>query len=133
MIAETSWLILDRLGAASQVDFAMVTGRRLEAIDLTGEDWVRCEELLEQYADLRLDLMDASLIALAERLRATRVATLNHRDFRVVRPATSRRPNCFPERLVGPDSCWDLLPFWDRSRVLSFLGAGRCGRPSPKL
>ena len=56
------------------------------AIDLTAEDWQRCAELAEQYASLRLDLIDASLVAVAERLGHTRLATLNHRDFTVVRP-----------------------------------------------
>lgn len=37
-------------------------------------------------ADLPLDLIDASLVAVAERLGLTTIATLDHRDFRVVRP-----------------------------------------------
>jgi uncharacterized protein len=43
-------------------------------------------ELVTTYADLRLGGTDASLIALAERLGATRIATLSHRHFTVVRP-----------------------------------------------
>jgi predicted nucleic acid-binding protein len=42
--------------------------------------------LAEQYASLRLDLIDPSLVAVAERLGLTTLATLNHRDFTVVRP-----------------------------------------------
>ena len=38
------------------------------------------------YADLGLGLVDASVVAIAERLGATTIATLNHRDFMVVRP-----------------------------------------------
>ncbi|MHB8450517.1 MAG: hypothetical protein ACYDAQ_08745 [Mycobacteriales bacterium] len=38
------------------------------------------------YASLPLDGTDASLIAVAERLRVPRLATLNTRDFHVVRP-----------------------------------------------
>lgn len=33
-----------------------------------------------------LGLVDASVVAIAERLGAIIIATLNHRDFRVVRP-----------------------------------------------
>ena len=88
VIAETSWLILDRLGPAAQGEFLqLVTSGQLHALDLTGEDWQRCAELVTTYADLRLDLMDASIVAVAERLKLTTIATLNHRDFRVVRPA----------------------------------------------
>jgi predicted nucleic acid-binding protein len=45
-----------------------------------------CAELAEQYASLRLDLIDASIVAVAERLGLTTLATLNRRDFTVVRP-----------------------------------------------
>lgn len=88
VIAETSWLVLDRLGTGAQADFlAMVVEGRLEAIDLTAADWQRCLDLVGRYTDLRLDLMDASLVAVAERLRLDTIATLNHRDFAVVRPS----------------------------------------------
>jgi predicted nucleic acid-binding protein len=49
-------------------------------------DWQRIRELVVQYADLRLGGTDASVIALAERLHVDRIATLNDRDFTVVRP-----------------------------------------------
>ena len=82
-----SWLILDRLGTAAQAAFLrLITSGQLTPVDLTSEDWQRCAELAEQYARLRLDLIDASLIAVAERLGLTTLATLNHRDFTVVRP-----------------------------------------------
>src|SRR5690606_14632901 len=54
--------------------------------DLTTADWERVVELLTQYADLNLDAADASVIAIAERLNQPQVATLDQRDYRVVRP-----------------------------------------------
>jgi uncharacterized protein len=87
VIAETSWLILDRLGAGSQNEFLRtVASGRVEAVDLEAADWARCVELTETYADMSLDLMDASIVAVAERLGLDRIATLNRRDFTVVRP-----------------------------------------------
>ncbi len=65
----------------------MVTTGRLDAVDLTAADWDRVLELVEAYGDLALDIIDASLIAVAERLDQRTIATLNHRDFAVVRPA----------------------------------------------
>lgn len=50
-------------------------------------DLRRCRELEDQYADLGLGVVDASLIALAERLDEPKLATLDHRHFGVVRPA----------------------------------------------
>ena len=88
MIAETAWLILDRLGSGPHQRFLrLVTTGELEPLELTKADWQRCVELTDRYADLRLDLADAALVAVAERLELTTIATLNHRDFRVVRPA----------------------------------------------
>ena len=43
-------------------------------------------DLVEQYADLPLGTTDAAVIAVAERLNVTEVATLDHRHFTVVRP-----------------------------------------------
>ncbi|GAA4546285.1 hypothetical protein [Pseudonocardia xishanensis] len=43
-------------------------------------------DLVDTYADLPLGTSDASVVALAERLGVTEVATLDHRHFRVVRP-----------------------------------------------
>lgn len=52
----------------------------------TTDDLGRCRELQERYRDLRLGVVDASVIALAERLDQKAVATLDHRHFGVVRP-----------------------------------------------
>jgi predicted nucleic acid-binding protein len=43
-------------------------------------------ELVVQYADLPLGAVDASVVAIAERLGVTEVATLDRRHFTVVRP-----------------------------------------------
>jgi hypothetical protein len=53
----------------------------------TVEDLARCRELQAQYPDLRLGVVDASVVALAERLGEPKVATLDQRHFRAVRPA----------------------------------------------
>ena len=55
-------------------------------MDLELEDYERMAALVEQYATLPLGASDASVIALAERLDITEVATLDLRHFRVVRP-----------------------------------------------
>lgn len=51
------------------------------------DDWARIVGLLEQYADLGLGTVDASVVAVAERLGVLVIATLNHRDFAVVQPS----------------------------------------------
>ncbi len=49
-------------------------------------EWLRIGELVEEYADLGLGGTDASVVALAERLDARTVITLDRRHFTVVRP-----------------------------------------------
>ena len=50
-------------------------------------DLARCHELQKRYGDLRLGVVDASVIALLERLDERVVATLDRRHFSVVLPA----------------------------------------------
>jgi len=49
-------------------------------------DWLRIAELVAIYRDLPLGTVDASVIAAAERLGITDVATVDRRRFGVVRP-----------------------------------------------
>jgi uncharacterized protein len=87
VVVESCWFIEDRLGPAAEAKFLRsVTSGELRRQDLTDADWERATSLVEAYADLGLGLVDASIVAIAERLGATTIATLNHRDFRVVRP-----------------------------------------------
>ncbi|HEV2874744.1 MAG TPA: PIN domain-containing protein [Thermoleophilaceae bacterium] len=51
------------------------------------EDYARCRGLQEQYADLAAGIVDASVLALVERLGDDKLATLDHRHFSVMRPA----------------------------------------------
>jgi predicted nucleic acid-binding protein len=57
------------------------------AVELTTSDYARMAELVVTYGDLPLGTTDASVIAIAERLKLIEVATLDRRHFNVVRPA----------------------------------------------
>lgn len=63
----------------------------------TREDLARCATLQRKYGDLRLGVVDASVIALAERLGEPKVATLDHRHFGVVRPAHAETLDLLPD------------------------------------
>lgn len=87
VVTETAWLIEDRLGPIAEARFLRsVADGELTRVDLQDEDWTRMIQLIETYSDLTLGLVDASVIAVAERLQIKDVATTNQRDFRVVRP-----------------------------------------------
>lgn len=52
----------------------------------THKDLERCLALQSGYSDLRLGVVDASVVAMVERLGEPKVATLDHRHFATVRP-----------------------------------------------
>jgi len=54
--------------------------------EITPHDYRRIAELLTTYSSLRLQVVDACVIALAERLDLHEVAALDRRDFQVVAP-----------------------------------------------
>jgi predicted nucleic acid-binding protein len=64
---------------------------------LTIDDLKRASDLEHEYEDLDLGLVDASVIALCERLGETKVATLDRRDFSVVRPNHCSALHLIPE------------------------------------
>jgi predicted nucleic acid-binding protein len=50
-------------------------------------DLERARELQETYTDLEVGVVDASVLALVERLEEPKLATLDHRHFATMRPA----------------------------------------------
>ena len=86
-LPEIAFLLGRRHGAAAAAEAIRRLGAGpwpLESNDQA--DLLRAAELMRQYADTRLGFVDAAVIALAERLGATRIHTLDRRDFRLVRP-----------------------------------------------
>ena len=49
--------------------------------DLTANDYIRCHELIVTYVELHSGTVDASIVAIAERLGVDEIASLNGRDF----------------------------------------------------
>ena len=87
VVTEVSYLLGDRIGPQAELAFS----RSLAAGELVVEpvldsEWPRIAALCEQYIDLPLGNVDASIVALAERHGLQTVATLDHRHFGTVRP-----------------------------------------------
>ena len=88
MITEVTYLLGTRLGAGAEVRFlGDLASGELIVEPVADEDWLRIAELVARYRDLPLGTVDGSVIAAAERLGITQVATFDHRHFSVVRPA----------------------------------------------
>lgn len=85
VVAEAAYLVERRLGSAIEADFlAGMTDFEVEAPLV--DEWERIAELVRTYRDFPLGGTDASVIALAERLNAEVLVTLDRRHFAAVRP-----------------------------------------------
>ena len=87
VLAEVDFMVTRRLGAKTAHAFLedIIMGSydflQVELTDLT-----RTEEVMRQYEDAEIGLVDASLVALAERYKLRRVLTLDKRHFGMFRP-----------------------------------------------
>ena len=87
MITEVVYLIGTRLGPDAEVRFlGDLASGDLGVEPVAASDWLRIAELVHRYKDLPLGAVDASVIAVAERLGEQTIATLDRRHFSVVRP-----------------------------------------------
>jgi len=87
VVTEVGYLLADRIGAHAELAFSRsIADGELMVEPVLDSEWGRIAELTEQYFDLPLGIVDASVITLAERHHADVIATLDHRHFSVVRP-----------------------------------------------
>jgi predicted nucleic acid-binding protein len=85
-LAEIDHMLREWLGVDAELAFlASLRNGAFHLEEFTGADLLRCEELLATYRELDLGLVDAGVIATAERLNVHAVLSLDERDFRAVR------------------------------------------------
>lgn len=87
VLVEVAFLVRRAGGAPAVVRFLesfTQSSFQLEALTLADIDHAR--QLIHTYADARLDFVDVCIMAIAARLRITRIATVDPRDFLLVRP-----------------------------------------------
>jgi predicted nucleic acid-binding protein len=77
--------------------FLALPQTKYRLISLIREDVDRAASLLIHYADSRLDFVDLSVAAVAERLELGTILTLDRRDFQIVRPRHRDRFMLLPE------------------------------------
>lgn len=92
VVTETCHLLSTRLGANALLTFvASARAGAFSLFELQSSHWARIEALMRRYADLPMDLADASLVLLAEERRDGRILSTDRRDFRTYRWKT-RKP-----------------------------------------
>ena len=86
VIIETSYLLAERCNQSIQFKFLeqFIQGR-VNIFSLEIHHLEQCLCLMKQYADLPMDLADASLVVVAEELDEARILTTDQRDFNIYR------------------------------------------------
>lgn len=82
VITETCYLLGKHLGVQSQLRFVEALEEDYIGIfDVQFKHLPRIQQLMQKYADLPMDLADASLVLLAEELGHGRILSIDQRDF----------------------------------------------------
>lgn len=95
-LAEVTYLIGRRQGPRMEASFL----RGLEGFDVRApgsDDWERIADLVDRYSDFPLGGIDASVVALAERLETDLVITLDRRHFSAIETRDGGHLRLLPE------------------------------------
>ena len=85
VLPEVAYLLHERIGPRAERAFVRsVADRELAIEDVRAHDWGRVEELMGEYEVI--GLVDATVIAIAERLKLHTIATTDRRHFGMVKP-----------------------------------------------
>jgi predicted nucleic acid-binding protein len=88
VLGEIGYLLQSRVGPPAEVAFLRsFGGDGFHIAEVEDQDIQRMAGLVETYSDLPLGIVDAAVIAIAERPQITEIATLDQRHFNIVRPS----------------------------------------------
>lgn len=99
VVTEVAYFLAARVSPAAETAFARSLRDRellVEPVDST--DWDRIWALCDRHAEMPLGIVDASVVAICERLGATTLATLDRRHFSTVRPRHCAALTLVPDR-----------------------------------
>lgn len=85
VVTETCHLLLSRLGVQAELRFIEQVSTNVEIHELGQEHLGAIRVLMEKYADLPMDLADASLVMAATELGEGRILSTDQRDFNAYR------------------------------------------------
>ena len=97
VLAELDYWCQRRLGAGIWLAFMddLLAGA-YRAESPTPADLTRCREIQAQYTDHSLGVVDASVLALVERLGENKLVTLDHRHFAMIRQGHTKALELLP-------------------------------------
>jgi predicted nucleic acid-binding protein len=86
VLPEVTYLIHTRLGSSAELAFVRsVAAGEVSIQSLVGPDFERASNVMKRYPDI--GFVDASVVAIAERLRLGTIATTDRRHFGKIRPS----------------------------------------------
>lgn len=88
VLTEVAYLVGRETGISTVVDFLKgLEKSRFRIVSLTANDIQRVADILDQYADSKIDFVDATVMAIGERFDCKIVLTIDRRDFQIFRPS----------------------------------------------
>ena len=87
VLPELAYLLKRELGVKALATLLrLVANGKFEIVRSMDLDFRRAAELIEQYDDINIDMVDAVIVALAERLKIGTVLTVDRRHFGMFKP-----------------------------------------------
>lgn len=87
VVVEATQFIGNRFGPAAEAAWLRGLATGPWAVEpSTVPDLERAAEIIDRYRDAHIGFVDATIVAMAERLGATLLYTLDRRDFSIIRP-----------------------------------------------
>ena len=97
VLPELAFLLLRENKIKNLTDFLhYLADGNLNIISTETQDLKRAAEILEKYADSRVDFVDCVIVAIAERLNIKRILTVDRRHFNLFRPRHCDRFEILP-------------------------------------
>lgn len=86
VLTEVCYFLQERVGSAAEAAFLRsAAAREILLLHPEPADLDRAADLVDQYASFPLGAVDACVLAMAERLKITRIASVDHRHFYAVK------------------------------------------------
>jgi hypothetical protein len=97
VLPEITYLLAAHLGAEAERKLVQsIVNGEMSVEDLTIQDLRRALELLRRYEDAEIGFVDATVVAIAERLKIRRILTTDRRDFSLIRPRHCKQFEVLP-------------------------------------
>ncbi len=87
VVPEVCYLLSENLGADVELEFVRSLAAQEFIVEhFTVDDLKRAVEILEKYQDAEFGMVDATVMAMAERMKIKTILTIDRRDFSLYRP-----------------------------------------------